>query len=370
MKEQCLLRITAFQKILQQQGLDLALFVDRENLIYFTGNTQIECGGLLIPKEGEATLVTLWLDVAHLKKESGIDNIVGYVFPDSNLGLKLVEVIREHYSLTKPRVGFGKYFVEFNVFDVMQKSLPGMEYHSVSEQVYELRSIKNPQEISCLTKAAEIVKVGIDSAIKAIKPGRFEVEVLAEAERAMRLAGSEGASFRMQVLSGERKLLTHPYAGNFPLKEDNTIVILLGASYQGYCSKMCRTVALGKVDPEEKIIYETILKAQQAAIQALKPGVSVKEVYKAAYEVIAKAGYARYFIDDIGHGMGLRQSEFYPVIGRTRNHFIRENMVVDLMFPTIFKKNVGGARVTDMIHVTAQSPVVLTEYPTELITIE
>lgn len=370
MKEECLRRIAAFQKIIQQQGLDLALFVDRENLIYFTGNTHIECGGLLIPKKGEASLVTLWLDVAYLKKESAIDNIFGYVFPQSNLGLKLVEVIREHFSLTKPKIGFGKYFVEFSVFDALQKGLPGTEFHSISEQVYELRSVKTLPEISCLSKAAAIVRIGMDAAIKAVKPGISEVEVLAEAERAMRLAGSEGASFRMQVLSGERKLLTHPYAGNFPLKLGETVVIHLGASYLGYCSKMCRTIALGKADPEEKIIYDTLVNAQQAAITALKPGTSVQEVYRAAYDVIDKAGYGRYFIDDIGHGMGLRQSEFYPVIGRTRNHFIRENMVVDLMFPTIYKKNAGGARVTDMIHVTADAPVVLTEYPRELMIID
>ena len=368
MKDICQKRIRRFQKELAEQGFALALLTDRENLIYFTGLTQIECMAVIIPAFAEPIAVTLWLDTDYLAARGGIDNVKGYRFPSSNLGEKVVEIIKS-LNYKKLKIGFGKYFVEFSVFDALRKGLPEAEFGSIAEIIYKIRALKDPQEVKNIQKACNILKKGMDSAIGAVSEGVTEVEVLAEAEYAMRKVGSEGSSFRMQVLTGERQLLTHAYAGNEKIVGNQTVVIHLGASSNGYCAKMCRTVALGKVPAQTKEIYEVLLEAQQKAIQALKPPLPVKEVYNAAFEIINKAGYGRYFVDDIGHGVGLRQSEFYPIIGKTRAHHISAQMVVDLMFPTIYHKPFGGSRVTDLIYVTPEGPQVMTDYPRELIEI-
>lgn len=368
MKKICRKRIEKLQKELSINGIDLALFTDRENLIYFTGLTQIECMAVLIPALGEATIVSLWLDIDYIKENSGIENVKGYKFPASNLGEKVVQVIKE-LDIINPKIGFGKYFVEFSVYEALRKGVSGAEFVNVSETVYKIRSIKDPEEVEHIKKACDTLIKGMDAAIGAVKEGVTEVDVLAEAEYAMCKAGSEGSSFRMQVLIGKRQLLTHPYAENNKITGNETVVIHLGSTYKGYCAKMCRTVALGKVPQETKAIYTVLLEAQQAAIKSLKPSISVKEVYQAAYNVIDKAGYAKYFIDDIGHGVGLRQSEFYPIIGRTRNHYIYSGMVVDLIFPTIYHKQYGGSRITDMIHVTSEGPKLMTDYRKDLIEI-
>jgi len=359
-------RVKRLQEELRKSDIDMVLFTDRENLIYYTGLTDMECIALIIPAHGEPLSITLWIDVPYFRSNSMITNVKGYIFPAGNLGAKVVEEIKK-MGFAAPKIGFGKYFVEFSLYEALQKGLPHAEYINATSISYKARAIKDAHEIELIKKASDMVVKGMEAAVEAIRPGMTEVQVLGEAEYAMRKAGSEGSPFRMQVLTADRQLLTHPYAGNHVINNNQSIVIHLGASYKGYVSKMCRTIALGKVNPETKKIYEVLVEAQQAAIKAVRPQVSVKDVYNSAFQIIDNAGYGKFFIDDIGHSVGIRQSEFYPIIGRTRDFTIEENMVIDLMFPTIYKKEVGGARVTDTMLVTNDGVENFTEFPRQMI---
>lgn len=362
-------RIKSIQQHLQLKKVDFALLIDRENLIYFTNIREIEASALIIPQQGEPVLLTLWLDVCSFRAQTDF-YVEGYQFPGSNLGEKVAQYIKQNFASSKLRIGVGKYFLDFNVYSMLNENFAVVDFVDISPEIYQIRSQKDSQEFYKIKEAAKILNIGMNAAKQQIKVGATEVEILAHAEFAMGLAGSEGAPFRMQVLTGSRQLLTHPYAQNVKIAGDQTIVIHLGAVYEGYCAKMTRTFVIGEVAQGVIELYQTLLQAQQQAIKSLKPGRSVKEVYQAAYDVVAKAGYAQYFIDDIGHGVGIRQSEFYPVIGRTRPHFIAEGMVVDLMFPTIYHPQYGGARVLDLAYVTDKGGEIITDYPRDLIYLE
>ena len=355
-------RVARMQDELRQHGVDMALFADRENLIYYTGMTNFDCLSMVIPAEGEPRIVCLWLDAAYVREMVPSEHVVGYVFPATNLGTRTAEVIRE-MGYDSPRIGFGKYFVEFSVFDALRNALPGAEYVGMTTSCYKVRSIKDESEIALMRKAAGIVVEGMKAAVDAVRPGRREVEVAAEAEYAMGRAGSQGSPFRMQVLSHERQMLTHPHAGESVLANNQPVVIHLGATYEGYVAKMCRTVALGRLQPESERIYDVLIAAQRAAIDAVKPPVPVLRVYQAAYKVVDDAGYGGHFLDIIGYGVGIRQSEFYPVIDKSGDHVIEQNMLIDMLLPTIYKKDVGGPRLTDTMLVTESGVEVLTSFP-------
>jgi Xaa-Pro aminopeptidase len=109
------------------------------------------------------------------------------------------------------------------------------------------------------------------------------------------------------------------------------------------------------------------LKAQEHAIAALRPGATSAAVDAAARKVIEEAGYGDSFLDTIGYGVGLRQSEFYPIIGKGRTDVIEAGMVVDLLLPTIYRKGIGGPRVTDVILVGERGNEILTVYPRHLV---
>ena len=82
---------------------------------------------------------------------------------------------------------------------------------------------------------------------------------------------------------------------------------------------------------------------------------------------VADAGWEKFYLDHAGYGVGLRQSEFYPIIGKGRTEIIEAGMVVDLLLPTIYKRDIGGPRVTDCIYVGEKANEILTDYPRDLI---
>ncbi|MGB9866505.1 MAG: M24 family metallopeptidase [Bacillota bacterium] len=358
-------RLLRLQERLGQGGIPLAIINNRENIIYFTGLTQVECLALLVPAEGEPCAVTIWLDADYVARETGLLTY-GYRFPREHLAGKMVECIRQQ-RYPVDTIGFERYFVTFPVYQYLREALPHARMVDASGVIYQLRSIKEPEEVECIRQASHAVVAGMKAAVEAVKVGVTELEVLAEAEYAMLKAGSEGSPFRAQVTAGERVLLTHPCASNRRIQAGEVVVIHLGATYRGYCSKMCRTVGVGEIPRQVMETHRVLVEAQEAAIEALKPGQPVSEVDRAAREVVEACGYGEWFLDVTGYGVGIRQSEFYPIIGKGRTETIAAGMVVDLLLSTIYLPGVGGPRVTDVIYVGEEGNQLLTRWPKEMV---
>ncbi|MEL7624047.1 MAG: Xaa-Pro peptidase family protein [Clostridiales bacterium] len=359
-------RIAALQQKLAQLKLDAALIYDRENLIYFAGAADLEGGVLCVPAQGEAEIFCLWVEAAYMRQSTGL-KVIGYPFPaetQSTMAAKWLAGL----GLSAPRVGFTRYFISLKDYQCLRGAIPGMVVGDIAIPCYQLRSVKVPEEIDRIRQASKALTAGMDAAVATVKAGIPEYEVLAEAEYAMGKAGSQGSSFRMQVLAHSRQMNIHPYAGKALLEDNAPVVIHLGATVEGYGAKMCRTVFLGN-PPEECVrIYQVLKKVQDAAVAALMPGVTCAEVYDAAAEVIRQEGYERqWLMEHIGYGVGIRQSEFYPIISKDSPVVLEENMVVDLLLPTIYKPGLGGPRITDTILMTDQGPRYLTEYNREVI---
>lgn len=358
-------KFEAAQKAMREHSLDFLFIVNRENLIYFTEMIQFECMAVIIPREGEPFAVTLWLDKKYVEEQTGIKTY-GYYFPRESMVSKAIELLKG-YGISNPRIGFERYFVDFAVYDGLRNAFSQGNFSNAGELLYRLRAVKDSVEINKITRAAAYVSVGMSAAVKAVRPGVTELDVLAEAEFAMLKAGSGGSPFRPQVVSGDRALLTHPCASGKEIQNQEMVVIHLGATCDGYTAKMCRTVAVGDVSPQQIATYNLLSKAQMAAVAVLRPGVTAGQVDLAAREVIREAGYEAFYLDQVGYGVGLRQSEFYPVIGKGRPDMIEAGMVVDLLLPTIYKPGIGGPRITDVICVNGQGAEFLTNYSRDLV---
>ncbi|MDR3361783.1 MAG: Xaa-Pro peptidase family protein [Desulfovibrio sp.] len=366
MKEHLRHRISRLQAEMAKAGLDIVIFTDRENLIYYFDTVEIECMGAVIPLSGEPMLCCLWLDAPYVRERAGTGNVKAYNFPASAIGPTIVDVMKE-LECRHPVVGFHKYFVEFAVFDAIRRAFPDMEWRSAAELTYRVRSVKDDQEIGRIVRSCEYVDIGMRAAVDFLRPGVTEVAVLAEAEYAMRKAGSEGASFRMQVLTWPKQLLAHPFAGNTVIENNQPIVIHLGATCEGYAAKMCRTVFLGKVPEETARVYELLRVVQKRAMFAAKPAAMVSDIYEYACAPLYEAGYGDNFLEHLGYGVGVRQSEFYPIIGKGLTHVIEKNMVVDLLLPTIYKRGVGGPRLTDIIRITEDGGKYMTAFTQDVL---
>jgi len=348
-------RVKKLQKLIGKQNIDVCVLFDRENFIYFTGIEQVECMTVIIPRSGKPVGIVLWLDLEFIKNNCFLEDIRPYVFPRESITDMIIKIIKE-MGYSDPVIGFEKSFISINIFNSFKNEFNVNKFVSVSEIIYKLRSIKTFGEIKLIEKAAKSVCTGMKAAVKIIKSGVKELDVAAEAEYASMKAGSEGSPFRPQIVSGIRTLITHPFATEKRIENGELVLIHIGAKCGGYTAKMCRTVAIGNITKEQKDIFEVIKKTQTEAIKKLRPGIPVNEVYIAARKVVEKAGYIKYFLDVIGYGVGLRQSEFYPIIALNNNVLIEENMVVDVLLPTIYKRGSGGSRITDTIFIEKSKP--------------
>lgn len=366
-KAACERRIKSIQSAMEANKIDIMVLIDRENLIYFADIEQAECMAIVIPREGSAEGATLSLDLAWVQLNCTLDQVRGYHFPSQTLAGAIVDIIKEK-GYHDPVIGFERYFVGFAVFDILRNAFNQNKFVNASELIYRQRAIKDLEEIEKIRMASKAVCAGLEAALKVIEPGVREIDIAAEAEYAAMKAGSQGTPFRTQIVSGHKTMITHPFSDSKVVKEGEIVLIHIGAKYQGYIAKLCRTVAVGTIPEEQKKIYQVLKESQSAGIEAMKPGVPSYQVDMACRKVVNSYGYGdELFLDIIGYGMGLRQSEFYPMIGKPFPYPLQANMVVDILLPSIYKPLVGGPRLTDTILINHNGAEILTDFSRDLI---
>jgi Xaa-Pro aminopeptidase len=224
--------------------------------------------------------------------------------------------------------------------------------------VEQARMVKDEEEIACLRSAALLGASLFDRALEVIRPGVREAEVAAEMEYTARKAGAQAMSFTTIIASGERSALPHGRASQAAIPAQSFVVCDFGVILSGYCSDMTRTVYVGRPSAEARDIYQAVRQAQQAAVDAVKPGVSVSDVDRAARKSLQKSGLARYFTHSTGHGVGLEIHEA-PRLAAGQEETLQPGMVITIE-PGVYVPGKWGVRIEDMVLVTERGCDVLT----------
>ena len=178
-----------------------------------------------------------------------------------------------------------------------------------NKQINGFRGVKEAWEIERMRKAQDITDKAFSEVLGRIKVGMTELELQAELIYCLYKNGGDGLAFDPIVVSGPNTSLPHGVAGERKIQEGDFITMDFGAMYQGYCSDMTRTVAVGYATEEMKKVYNTVLEAQLAGIGITKAGVPGKDIDAAARKVIEDAGYGPYFGHGYGHSLGLEIHE-------------------------------------------------------------
>jgi Xaa-Pro aminopeptidase len=231
--------------------------------------------------------------------------------------------------------------------------------------VEPLRLVKDEEELALMSEAALVGCRLFEHLLGFIRPGLREVEVAAELEHRARLEGAEGMSFETIVASGARSALPHGKATETLLPRKGFLTLDFGIILRGYCSDMTRTVYLGNPKARERAVYEAVLAAQEAGVEAVRAGVACGDVDEAARSVLRKAGLAEAFSHSTGHGVGLEIHES-PRIGAGQKTRLQAGMVVTIE-PGVYLSGEFGIRIEDMVAVTAGGGQVLTPAPKALI---
>ena len=221
-----------------------------------------------------------------------------------------------------------------------------------------------PQEISLIREACKLADYAVEVGCAEIKEGKTELEIVAAIEYELKKKGITDMSFATMVLTGANGASPHGTPGQTKIQKGDFVLFDLGVIVDGYCSDITRTVAYGEINDKQKEIYDTVLKAQLAAIEASKPEVTCANVDLTARKIISDAGYGEYFPHRLGHGLGIGVHE-YPSLTETNDLQLEAGMVYTIE-PGIYVPNVAGVRIEDDILVTKNGVEILTKFPKEL----
>lgn len=188
---------------------------------------------------------------------------------------------------------------------VIERS-PGCEIVDHSGIIPKLRSVKSAAEIKTIQEAIDMTTRGFADAMVCMKPGVNEFQIQATLEYGYAMAGARGSAFPPIVGGGLNSTVLHYNANDQQLISGDLVCIDSGAIHAGYGADISRTIPVsGSFTKRQKEIYEIVLKAEEAAIKAVKPGITMGEVDSIARAIIVKAGYGDFFIHGIGHHLGL-----------------------------------------------------------------
>ena len=287
------------------------------------------------------------------------------VMPDRSM-LDYVGAILKDYGVKVAL--FEEASLSYALLERFKKTFEGVELTTgASAMIGDLRLFKDAEEIEKMARAQKLTDDAFAHILNFIGPDRTEVEVALELEFFMRAHGSEGTAFDTIAVSGTQS--SRPHGVPRPVKlEKGFFTMDFGARVDGYCADMTRTVVIGKADEEIKKVYNTVLRAQTAAIESLQVGLPCAQADKIARDIIDNAGYKGLFGHSLGHGVGLFIHENPRLAGSIpADEILRPGHVVTVE-PGIYIEGKYGCRIEDMIAVLEDGTIHdFTRSPKELI---
>lgn len=225
--------------------------------------------------------------------------------------------------------------------------VPGVSIEDRSEVLAEMRAVKSPAELKLMKRAIAATVAGYASAMRMIRPGVSEGQIARTLELGFVEAGGEGLAYNSIVGSGMNGTVLHYMDNSAVAQEGDLLVIDAGAVHGGYAADVTRTLPVsGRFTPEQRDVYETVLRAQLAAIKAARPEARMSDVDAAARGVIDKAGLGDAFIHGIGHPLGLEVHDITP------DGPLRPGMVITIEPGVYLPDRRLGVRIEDDLLIT------------------
>lgn len=243
-------------------------------------------------------------------------------------------------------------YVTLSQFERLKRRLTPelLSEYELGSKILELRMIKSSEEIDKISCAQKIAERAYYETLNIIKPGVRERDVSVYLEYQMKRFGAEKVSFDLITITGKNTSLPHGVPSDTTVKDGDFFTFDIGAVYDGYCSDMTRTIAIGHCSEKQREIYDIVLNAHNEAFKMIVKGEKASNVDKAARDYIDSFGYGRFFGHSTGHGVGIDIHE-RPAVSMRDNTVLMPNMVITDE-PGIYLENEFGVRIEDMYRVT------------------
>jgi Xaa-Pro aminopeptidase len=359
-------RIAAARAATDKAGLAGLVITPGYDLRYLLGSraqTFERLTALVLPVSGEGTVVVPRLELASLRQSAVTD-----------LGLTVRDWVDgdDPYQLVAAAMGGAPAATAVTDSMPALHLLPlanvlGVVPVLATEVLRELRMVKDAAEIDALRKAGAAIDRVHARVPEFLVPGRTEADIAADIAEAIVAEGHSEVAFVI-VGSGPHGADPHHEYSDREIRVGDIVVVDIGGSYEpGYNSDSTRTYSIGEPKPEVAQQYSVLQRAQQAAVEAVRPGVTAEQVDAAARGVLADAGLAEYFVHRTGHGIGLSVHE-EPYIVAGNDLPLQAGMAFSVE-PGIYFPGQWGARIEDIVVVSEDGAVAVNHRPHELIVV-
>jgi Xaa-Pro aminopeptidase len=345
-------------ELLPEAGVDAMLVTDPVNVRYLTGYTG--SNGLALVGARTRTFITDFRYVEQAAEE------VDASFERRRASTDLLDAIGEALPDGELRLGFDDSHVSVRTHARLRELLAGrVELVATGGLVGRLRAVKEPDEIARIKAATALADAAFERLLRNGLIGRTEREVALALEQDMRGLGAQRPSFDTIVASGAHGALPHAQPREVPIGRGELVVIDWGAQVDGYCSDCTRTVAAGDPGADAQRVYELVLEAQLAALEAVRAGQSGCGADAVARGVIEAGGQGENFGHGLGHGVGLDIHEAPRLSQRSEDELLAGNVVT--VEPGIYLPARFGVRIEDLVVVTDDGCEILTSVSKRLI---
>lgn len=333
------------QELLKKLSIDAILISNGNNMRYVSGFAG-ETGYLYISEKRHAVVTDFRYTIQAEIEAEGYE-----VITIGNGGYEeaLNNILKEEKI---GRLGFEAEDMLYADYSSLKGKLLVDELVPIGNEITAMRRIKTAKELEMIKKAEAIGDQVFVEILDYLQPGMTEIEVAARIEYLLKLKGAQGISFNAIVASGINSSMPHAVPSHKKIEKGDFLTMDFGCIYEGYCSDMTRTIVIGKASQKQKEVYETVLKAQLAALDFIKAGLKGKEVDKVARDIIYQAGYEGCFGHGLGHSVGLFIHE-NPRLSMLEEDILEEGMV-ETVEPGIYIKGFGGVRIEDLVVVTKE----------------
>ena len=351
-------RMDRFRAEVKKREREAFLVTKPQNVQYLSGFTGDSTW--LVITAGQQALIT---DGRYTEQARG--ECPGWTIIETKTGL--LDALKEYQT----KIGFrnlafdARYFNVENHQRMLQSLSDRLSLSGETDPCYLLRQIKDDWEIAQIAKAASIADEALVSLKKRIAPHVTEKELAGELNYQLYKLGSEGPAFDTIVAAGPQSAMPHAKPTAYRLQQGDFVTIDFGAVVQGYRSDMTRTFLIGKPEQTKADLYRTVLEAQQIALKAIAPKVSVRKIDRFARDFLVEKGYGDYFNHGLGHSMGLEIHEDPRFSQLAEDIPLAPGMVMSVE-PGVYIPGTGGLRIEDTVVITGNAMKTLTQFPKTL----
>lgn len=354
--------------IMRDAGLDVAAMIPGPNHRYLTGAEHYVLERPIVTfyrPDQSAIAVIPELEIPLFQRHPSPAELVSYTDAEGYEGA--FRRALDKVDAAGKTIGVEGLHMRFFEGEIIRQCAPNAEVVDATEALARLRLIKDAEEIALLRRAIGISERALQAMFDEVEVGMSEIEAADILESHIKALGGDGLSFGTILHAGANTPLPHSGPLDYRIQHGDPLIVDFGATYEGYCADITRTVFVGEVSDDQREFYAVVQAANEAGRDAARPGVTCESVDMAARQVFIDAGYEHLIRHRTGHGLGMEAHEApYIVMGN------RQALAPGMVFtvePGIYRMGEIGVRIEDNVVITEDGAESLTTFPRDILVI-